>query len=155
MPKDKLMRYAKILRIVGMLVIVALLAFIGYQLWVFYGDKVGYTAPKAINDYFSALAQGDHDAVLAATARDRLVDLYGRPVTEAEFDRQLERVTGGRKLPFQEIEVEEIGSRGASRFYRVTLTSSVGGATGESRLLVEVRRQGRGWVITYPFAIVL
>ena len=155
MPKDKLMRYARLVRIAGFVVIAGVLAFVLYQVYDFYSDKVGYTAPKAIKTYFSALASGDEEEVYRLTAKDRLVDIYGRPITQAEFYRQIRRLSGGRSLPFESIEATKLAERGNAHYYLVTLVSSVGGVRGESRLLIELRKQSRTWVITYPFAIVL
>lgn len=152
---DKLSRYAFIVRVGGVLIVVAILGFVLFQVYDFYNDKVGYTAPKALRVYLDALATGNTEEVYRMTAKDRLVDIYGRPVTEAEFYRQLERLTGGRDLPFTVGEVTKLAERGTAHFYQVTLVSTIGDSPGESRLLLELRRRNRTWVVTYPFAIVL
>jgi hypothetical protein len=58
-------------------------------------------------------------------------------------------------MPFQRIVVTRLFERQGVRYYQVELHSVVGGRAGASRVLVEVRRQGGAWVVTYPFAIVL
>jgi hypothetical protein len=153
--RDKWQRYALAIRAGGVVIILALLGFVGYQLYDFYEDKVGFTPSKAIETYFNALAQGNYEEVYRLTAQEHLTDIYGRPITKGEFISQLERVTGKRQLPFTRFEISQAYERGSSRYYIVLIHSNVGGAPGVSRVLVEVRRQGGGWVITYPFAIVL
>lgn len=148
-------RFGLVLRLVSVVIILGLLAVIGYQLVDFYEDKVGFTPTRAIEAYFTHLAQGNFDAVYALTDKEHLTDIYGRPVTEEEFIRQLEGLTGERRMPFQTITVTHLLERQGVRYYLVELRSVVGGRSGTSCLLLEVRRQGGSWVIAYPFAIVL
>lgn len=148
-------RFSLILRLVSVVIILGILAVIGYQLVGFYEDKVGFTPRRAIEAYFTHLAQGNFDQVYVLTDKERLTDIYGRPVTEEEFIRQLEGLTGERRMPFQRITVTRLFERQGIRYYQVELHSVVGGRAGTSRVLVEVRRQGGSWVVTYPFAIVL
>jgi hypothetical protein len=148
-------RISSSVRLVGVLVIVALLTVVGYQLYDFYSERIGYTAPRAVEGYFSALATGDYEEVYRMTAKQDLTDIYGRKITEGEFADQLKGLTGGHKLPFTTIEVKKLFEGRGSRYYLVVLHSSVGGTTGQSRILVEVRREGKTWVVTYPFAIML
>ena len=153
--QKRLQRYVSLTRLGGMVLLVALLGFIGYQLYDFYSDKVGFTPVKAIESYFIALAQGNYEEVYRLTAKDNLVDIYGRPITKGEFLDQLEKVTGGHRLPFTSVETTKLVEQKGVRYYLVTLHSSLGGTSGQSRLVVEVRRNDKTWVITYPFAIVL
>ena len=148
-------RYSVAARIGGIALLVALVGVIVYQLYDFYGDKIGFTPTKAIEDYFTALAQGNFKEVYRLTAKDHLTDIYGRPITQGEFEEQLGRLTGDHRLPFRSIEVTKLLDRRGMRYYLVTLSSSVGGTSGESRLLVEVRREHNTWLVTYPFAIML
>lgn len=148
-------RFGVILRLVSVAIILGLLVFIGYQLYTFYEDMVGFTPDRAVEAYFNHLAQGEFDQVYALTDKERLTDIYGRPVTVDEFIRQLEALTGARRMPFQTITVTRLFERQGVRYYAVELHSVVGGRAGTSRVLLEVRRQRGSWVVTYPFAIVL
>ncbi len=148
-------RFGFMLRVVSVAIILGLLAVIGYQLVDFYEDKVGFTPNRAIETYFTHLAQGNFDEVYALTDKEQLTDIYGRPVTEEEFVRQLEGLTGERRMPFQSITVTRLLERQGVRYYAVELHSVVSGRSGTSRVLLEVRRRDGSWVLSYPFAIVL
>jgi len=151
----KLKRLSLMVRIGGIAILVALLGIIGYQLYDFYSDKIGFTPTDAIESYLNALARGDYQEVYRLTCKADLTDIYGRPITQGEFFDQLEKLTGGRGLPFRRIEATKLFERRDVRYYEVKLSSSVGGTPGESRLLIQVRREDGGWVVTYPFAIML
>ncbi|MCD6520347.1 MAG: hypothetical protein J7M05_10550 [Anaerolineae bacterium] len=153
--QQKIIRYIVMLRWGGILLLIALVGIVGYELYDFYQDKVGFTPTKAIETYFDALAQGDYEKVYELTNKDYLTDIYGRPITKGEFFDQLKGLTGGHHLPFQDVEVTRVFRKRGIHYYEVKLHSTVGGIRGTSRLLVEVRRKGKTWVITYPFAIVL
>jgi len=148
-------RFGLALRVLSVAIIVGLLAVIVLQLVDFYEDKVGFTPERAIEAYFTHLAKGDFDQVYALTDKERLTDIYGRPITEEEFLRQLQRLTGGRQMPFQSITVKRLFEREGVRYYEVGLHSVVSGRSGTSHVVVEVRRQDSSWVVRYPFAIVL
>ena len=151
----KAKRYAIIARAVGIILILVVLGVVGYQLYDYYKDRVGFTPTKAVQSYFSTLAQGNYEEVYRLTAKDRLTDIYGRPITEREFVTQLQRLTGDRQVPFAMVEVEKLCEVHNARYYSVTLHSSIGGSTGQSHVIVEVRRQDGVWMVTYPFPIVL
>jgi len=142
-------------RLIGILIIAGLVAFVVYQVYDFYQDKVGFTSARAVESYFDALAAGNHDEVYRLTAKDYLSDIYGRPITRAEFIEQLDGITGGKRLPFTRIEAIKFTEARNAHYYVVTLHSNVGGIAGTSRLIVEVVRQDRTWVVRYPFGIVL
>lgn len=151
----KLKRYAIIARIVGVLLILVVLGTVVYQVYDFYSNKVGLTPAKSVQTYFDALGQGNYEEVYRLTAKDRLMDIYGRPITEREFITQLQRLMGDEHAPFTSMEVEKLCDMRKARYYTVTLHSSIGGTTGQSYVIVEVRRQDGVWVVTYPFPIVL
>jgi len=153
--QGKLKRYAVMARIAGIILILGVLGVVVYQVYDFYTNKMGLTPNKAVQTYFSTLAQGNYAEVYRLTAKDRLTDIYGRPVTEREFITQLQRLTGDRQAPFTTIEVEKLCDARSARYYTVTLHSSIGGTTGESHVIVEVRRQDGVWMVTYPFPIFL
>ena len=148
-------RIALWMRIGAALVLAGVLYMGVRQLMDFYGDKVGATAGKAVVAYVEALSTGDHATVYRLTAKDRLTDIYGRPITEGEFLRQLRAVTGGSTLPLRVAKATELYSQGDIRVFAVQLDATVGGAQGGGRLLLEVSRQDGTWLVTYPFAIVL
>ncbi|MFH1085963.1 MAG: hypothetical protein V1772_09405 [Chloroflexota bacterium] len=152
---EKLRHYVRIARLVGVLILLAVVGVVIYQLYVFYSDKVGYTADKAIATYFTALSQGNHEQVYQLTAQEELADIYGRPITKAEFFKQLRALTGEQRLAYTRIEARKLFEARGWRYYEVTLESQVGGSSGTSRILLEVRRVGGGWAIKYPFAIML
>jgi len=151
----KLSRYAAIARVAGIIVLLVVLGIVVYQVYDFYRDRVGHTPVKAVQTYFAALGEGEYEQVYALTAKDRLTDIYGRPVTEGEFIAQLKRLTGDRRVPFTLIEATKLCTVRDAWYYEVTLHSSLGGGAGQSRVIVEVRRQDGAWVVTYPFPIVL
>jgi hypothetical protein len=148
-------RFSLAARLLGILVIIGLVGIVAYQLYDFYQERIGFTATKAIERYFNALATGDYEEVYRLTAKADLTDIYGRRITEGEFYDQLKALTGGHKLPFASIEVKKLFQAQGSRYYLVKLHSKLGSTPGYSRLLVEVRRENKTWVITYPFAIIL
>jgi len=151
----KLERLSLMARIGGIAILIALLGIIGYQLYDFYSDKIGFTPTDAIESYLNALARGNYEEVYRLTYRADLTDVYGRPITQGEFHDQLRKLTGGQRLPFRRIEATKLFERQSVRYYEVKLSSSVGGIPGESKLLIQVRREGGGWVVSYPFAIIL
>ncbi|MFP3895746.1 MAG: NTF2-like N-terminal transpeptidase domain-containing protein [Anaerolineales bacterium] len=153
--KERWRYYSKRIMLVAFLLIAVLLGRGIYQAYHLYSDRVTVTPTKAVETYFTALATGDYEEVYGLTAQEDLTDIYGRDVTRGEFMDQLEEVTGGYPLPLEAVESEEIFKTNEARYYRVLLTFSVGGKARQSRLLVEVRREGDAWVVTYPFAIVL
>lgn len=153
--KEKWRYYSKRILLVAFLVIAVFLGRGIYQAYDLYSDRVRFTPTKAVETYFTALATGDYEEVYRLTAKESLTDIYGRDVTRGEFMEQLEEVTGGRSLPLEAVEIEELFKTNEAQYYRVLLTFSIGSRSRQSRLLVEVRREGDAWVITYPFAIVL
>jgi ketosteroid isomerase-like protein len=152
---DTLRRVTIWLRVIAVLVLLGFLYVGVRQLIDFYGNKTGVSSERAIYDYFAALSAADYDTVYRLTATDALTDIYGRPVTEAEFQRQLRALTGESPLTIRVVKATRIAEEGDTRFYTVELGTDVGGAPSGSRLLLEVRRQGDAWRVRYPFAIVL
>ena len=148
-------RLSGTVRLIGIAILVALLALVGYQLYDFYRDKVGFTPAKAITAYFEALGQGNYEEVYRLTSKQDLTDIYGRPITRDEFLEQVEAVTGGRQMPFTTVETSKLLYRDGSYFYVVKLHSTVGGVDQVSRLVIEVRREDKEWMVAYPFAIIL
>ena len=155
MLQQKLKQYAKIVRIAGIAVLVGLVVVVGYQVYDFYSERVGFTPRKAIESYFASLARGDFAEVYRLTDKEHLSDIYGRPITEGEFMDQVQLVTGDHRMPFQAVQTSKLAEKHGSQYYLVTLTSAVGGTQTTAELTVRVRKDGSHWYITYPFAIIL
>lgn len=153
--REKWRYYSRRILLVAFLVIAVLLGRGIYQAYDLYNDRVRFTPTKIVETYFTRLATGDYEEVYRLTAKQSLTDIYGRDVTQGEFMDQLEEVTGGHSLPLEAVEIEELFKTNEARYYRVLLTFSVGGRSRQSRLFVEVHREGDSWVVTYPFAIAL
>jgi len=148
-------RISKTMRLGGLAIILVVLGIVVYNVYDFWRDQVGDTPGKAIEAYFTALAAGDSEQVYRLTAKSRLTDLYGRPVTQSEFLAHVAQVNGGRQIAFRDIELARLDSYQGSQFYVVTLHASLSGASGSARLVVEVLRENKHWVVVYPFAILL
>jgi len=141
---------------IGALIVLLVILYMGVaELRDFYSDKIGFTAERAIYAYFEALGQGDYAEVYRLSNKERLTDIYGRAITQQEFRRQLENLTGRTPLSFTQVRATSLCEDGDYRYFVVQLYSDVGGTTRSSRLIVEVCRYDGSWVITYPFAIVL
>lgn len=153
--REKIQRYTAMIRVVGILVLIILVGIVGYQLYTFYGEHLGYTPTRAITDYFTALSGGDFETVYRMTDPESFTDIYGRRITRSEFIDQLRGLVGDDPDPFTLIEAEKLLESGTYRYYVVTLHSSVGRTPGQSRVLVKMQRSGSIWLISYPFAIVL
>lgn len=151
----KLRRVSRVMRLVALAIILVVLGIVLYNVYDFWRDQVGDTPAKAIESYFNALAMGNYEEVYRLTAKSRLTDIYGRPITKDEFMVQLTRVTGGKQVGFRSIQVSQLDSQRGAQFYIVTLQSNLAGASGSAQLVVEVVREGKSWLIVYPFAIVL
>jgi hypothetical protein len=153
--REKLQRYTAMIRVVGIILLFVLLGIVGYQLYTFYGEHLGYTPTRAITEYFMALSEGEYDTVHRMTDPESLTDIYGRSIMPGEFVDQLRGLVGDNPVPFNRVEVEKLFESGVYRYYEVTLHSMVGGTPGQSRVIVKVQRSGNIWLITYPFAILL
>ncbi len=152
---EKLRRVSMVTRLIGVLILIGLLFIIGYQLYDFYEDKIGYRPETAIEDYFEALTSGDYARVYELTDKTHLTDIYGRPISRGEFYEQLDAIAGDRRIATLQVSAEKICEHQGNRYYKVTLQSALGGGAGKSRLIVEVTRSGKTWLIGYPFGIVL
>ncbi len=153
--RDNWRRISNTIRWVAALILFVVIGMAAYQVYDFYRDRVGTTAEKAVQTYFEALVAGNYEEVYRLTAKSDLTDIYGRPITKDEFIEQLRRLTGGRQLPLRVGQMIKLAEHKESRVYAVTLQSNMGGTSGQSRLLVEVRREGKDWVVCYPFGIFL
>ena len=127
--------------------VIAVGAYLGYR-W--YQQRYGPTAERALDTYFTALADGDYEVLYAMTPDADLMVL-GRKVSEGEFARNVEDLLGGEEMVVKEIEAERIAQRGEYHYFRVSLHYSLGGTGKVARLLVELRPVADEWEVTYPF----
>lgn len=153
--KEKLLGIAHRLRIAGIIIFVLIAVAGGWQLYGILRESTGMNPGRTAVAWFEALAQGDYATVYKLTAKSDLTDIYGRQITPGEFSQQLEKLTGGEKLPITQIETRKLFEDKGRLYYSVTLHSNVGGIERESRIVVEIRKEDNNWVMTYPFGIIL
>ena len=127
--------------------VIALGVYFGYS-W--YQRRYGPTAEKAIDRYFSSLAEGDYATMYEMTTDSDLMVL-GRKISERDFASRTEELLGGQDLELNQIETEKIAQRGEYHYFAVTLHYELGATGKVTRLLVELRRNGDDWKVTYPF----
>jgi hypothetical protein len=126
---------------------IAVGAYLGYS-W--YRDRFGPTPEKALEVYFTALAEGDYQVMYEMTPDADLMVL-GRKLSESDFARRVEELLGGEDMELDRIEMERIAQRGEYTYFRVSLHYSLGATGKVARLLVEMRSEGKEWEVTYPF----
>lgn len=153
--KVRLMAISRRLKIVGVIIFVLIIAAGAYQLYGMWSENTGMNPSKTVNAYFIALSQQDYEQVYALTAKADLTDIYGRQITEGEFISQLQQLTGQQPLPITSIDAAKLFESRGRLYYAVTLHSLIGKDEGKSRIVVEVRKEGVNWVLTFPFGIIL
>ncbi|MHB1356137.1 MAG: hypothetical protein ACYCZF_09205 [Anaerolineae bacterium] len=153
--KARLMAISRRLKIVGVIIFILIIAAGAYQLYGIWRESTGMNPSKTVKAYFVAFSQQDYNQVYALTAKGDLTDIYGRQITEGEFIAQLKKLTGAQPLPFTSFDTSKLFETRGRLYYSVTLHSLVGKVEGKSRLVVEVRKEGLNWVVTFPFGIVL
>jgi hypothetical protein len=121
--------------------------YLGYN-W--YQQRYGFTAERALERYFTALGEADYDVVYDMTPDGDLMVL-GRKLSRRDFASRVAELLGGEEMEIDEIALERIAQRGEYHYYRVALHYRLGGTGKVTRLLVEVRREGEKWKVTYPF----
>jgi hypothetical protein len=121
--------------------------YLGYS-W--YQQRYGPTAERALESYFTALADGDYALMYEMTPDSDLMVL-GRKLSEREFASGVEQLLGGKEMESGQVEVERIAQRGGYHYFKVALHYKLGGTGKVTRLLVEARRTEDGWKVTYPF----
>ena len=153
--KDKLLAIARRLRIVGVIIFVLIVIAGGWEVYGILQESTGLNPGRTATAWFEALARGDYATVYSLTAKSDLTDIYGRQITQGEFNEQLEKLTGGEPLPFTKVETKKLYENKGRQYYNVFLYSSVGGTERQSRVIVEIRKENNNWVMTYPFGIIL
>jgi hypothetical protein len=127
--------------------VIAVGAYLGYS-W--YREHFGPTPERALEEYFTALADGDYQVMYDMTPDADLMVL-GRKLSESDFAKRVEELLGGEDMELDRIESERIAQRGDYTYFRVSLHYKLGGTGKVARLLVEVRSDGNQWEVTYPF----
>jgi hypothetical protein len=121
-----------------------------YMAYGWYQQRYGATPERAIERYFSALGDGEYDVMYDMTPDADLMVL-GRKLSRREFAARVEDLLGGEELEMEKIDVEPIAQRAEYSYYRVSLHYRLGDTGKVTRILVEVRREGEDWKVTYPF----
>ncbi len=143
-------RFAAGLRTAGLLVIVGLLGFIGYQVHDFYAGTVNSSPIRVTQDYFSALGEGDFAHAYELTDPDSLVTLYGRHVSQSEVTAAYTRVAGEMPTAFARIVTKRLARKDDFCYVEAQLYDNAGAST---RVVVEVVRKGGIWRVTHPFGL--
>jgi len=135
---------------VGGAALIFLIAVGLYQGYNWYHQRYGATPEKALERYFIALGDAEYDIMYEMTPDADLMAL-GRKLSGQDFADQVEELLGDEELEMEEIELERIAQRGEYYYFRVVLHYRLGGTGKVTRLLVELRREGQDWKVTYPF----
>jgi len=150
---DSIRRVINIARIVGAVVLLAILVSGIVQLVSFYSNKVGLSAPGAAESYMRSLLEGDLDTVYAMTAPESITDLYGRPVQREAFMAQAQELIGVDAPPIQSIVARKILVDEGVHYYAVEVTFQTGAAPRSKRLLLQLRSIDGQWFVTWPFGL--
>lgn len=126
---------------------IAVGVYLGYS-W--YRERFGPTPERALEEYFTALAEGDY-VVMYEMTPDADLMVLGRKLSESDFAKRVEELLGGEDMELDRIELERIAQRGEYTYFRVSLHYNLGDTGKVARLLVEMRAHGNEWEVTYPF----
>lgn len=137
-------------RVAAVLVIIGLLAFVGYQVHDFYRGTVGNSPVRVTQNYFQALGAGDFVSVYDLTDPESLLTLYGRRATQSEVFGVYEQAVGVSPRQFEQIVVKRLAHRDDRQFVQVELYSPAGNT---SRLVLELVRKDGTWLVTHPFGL--
>lgn len=121
-----------------------------YKGYDWYHQRYGATPEKALERYFTALGDAEYNIVYEMTPDADLMVL-GRKLSQGDFTRRVEELLGGEEIELEGIELEKIAQRGEYHYFRAVLHYRLGGTGKAARLLVELRREGQDWKVTYPF----
>ena len=135
---------------VGGAVLIFLIGIGAYLGYGWYQQRYGPTAEKALEAYFTALADGDYAAMYEMTPDSDLMVL-GHKLSERDFTARVEELLGGEEMEMQDIELERIAQRDEYHYFRVSLHYRLGGTGKVARLLVELKPSNGDWEVTYPF----
>lgn len=145
--KERFMLWAAAAGGAVLIFVIALGLYAGYN-W--YQQRYGATPGKALQRYFAALGDAEYDIMYEMTPDADLMVL-GRKLSPGDFANRVEELLGGEEMEMEDIELEMIAQRGEYYYFRVVLHYQLGGTGKVARLLVELRREGQDWKVTYPF----
>lgn len=144
---EKIRLYGGIALFALVLLLLALGIFFAYN--TSFGDPA--QARRAVEEYFTALGNGDYDAMYQLTPDASLTDPFGRKISRSDFASQVRALVGGKTLTINQTVIEQIAQRGGAFYFKVTLLYEVGGTSKSRSILVEVVQEGGEWKVTYPF----
>jgi hypothetical protein len=121
--------------------------YLGYN-W--YNQRYGATPERAVERYFTALGDAQYDIMYEMTPDEDLMVL-GRKLSQVDFADRVEELFGGEEMEMEGIELERIAQRGEYYYFRVILRYRLGDTGKVTPLLVEAKREGQDWKVTYPF----
>jgi hypothetical protein len=127
--------------------VIAIGLYLGYN-W--YDQRYGDTPERALERYLTALGDAQYGIMYEMTPDAELMVL-NRKLSQADFADQVEELLGGQEMEMEEIELERIAQRGNYHYFRVILHYRLGDTGRVTPLLVEVKREGQDWKVTYPF----
>jgi hypothetical protein len=134
----------------GGAVLIFVIALGFYTAYNWYHQRYGATPEKALQRYFLALGDAEYDIMYEMTPDADLMVL-GRKLSPGDFANRVEELLGGEDMEMGDVELEMIAHRGEYYYFRVLLHYRLGGTGKVARLLVELRREGQDWKVTYPF----
>lgn len=145
--RERLTLWGAAIGVAVLILVIGVGAYMGYR-W--YQQRYGFTAERALETYFTALADGDYGVMYEMTPSADLMAL-GRKLSERDFAGRVGELLGGEEIELEDIEIERIAQHGEYHYFRVSLHYRLDGTGKVVRLLVELKPEGDGWRVTYPF----
>lgn len=121
-----------------------------YTAYSWYQQRYGPTPERALEKYFTALGEAEYDIMYEMTPDSDLMVL-GRKLSREDFAGRVEELLGGEELEVERVELERIAQKDEYYYFRVAFHYRLGGVGKVATLLMEVRPEGGGWKVTYPF----
>lgn len=145
--RGRLILWGGAVGVVALIVVIAIGLYVGYS-W--YNQRYGDTPERALRDYFAALGDADYDVMYKMTPDADLMVL-GRKLSQRDFANQVGELLGGEEMEMEEIQLHRIAQQGEYYYFRVGLHYQLGEIGRVTYLLVETKREGQQWKVTYPF----
>lgn len=150
---DSIRRVVNIARIIGIIVLLAIVATGVRQLIAFYSEEVGLSAPAAAEAYTRALLSGNLDAVYATTDKASITDLYGRPAERVEFMDEARRFIGTDSLPVENVEVIKLFDKDGAHYYQVDITYTSSVPLLKKSVYLQLHNVDGTWLVLWPFGL--